>query len=369
MRTSFGRLASSAMALWMVVLLVTGGSAAAGQQDETAQVERVVIDLVRAEQNGDYNLIYDYMAPESRELVPRHAFINWYAEQDREVPSAAPEIDAIEFEDGEYETTGTDYDDLAFVEFTVPLEDGDEEQREMMLASDGVTWRWFLTMPEDEVDEIAEEGAEFTVEYESLFQTEIYRQLDLFWAQIFADHGAPYRSPIDMVGVNVYPLRIPCGGELGKEELQGAAAAYCGLDETIYFDIDFRDWFIGEFGEYAWSHVIAHEWGHHIQKVLNIFTSMDPEIYGGAYSIEHELQADCLAAVFTQDVRARDQIRNRDVLTIEDLSVWIGDAEDLSWDRDGAHGTSEQRVESFWLGYEDGLRGCYVDIAGLAEGQ
>lgn len=367
MRTSFARLASIAMSLWMAVLVVTGvpTASATSQQDETAQVERVVIDLIRAEQNGDYNLLYDYMAPESREMLPRQAFLNWYTEQEFPVPAGVPEIESVEFEGGEYEATGSDYDNLAYVEYTVPVEGDDTESREMLLASDGVTWRWFFNMPEDDIEELAE-NAEFTVEYESMFQTDIFRQLDMFWAQIFADHGAPYRSPIDMVGVDVYPVKTSCG-ELDKETVQGMAALYCGLDETIYFDIDFREWFIGEFDEYGWYHVVAHEWGHHIQNVLGLFTSMDPELYGGAYTIEHELQADCLAAIFTQDVHARGMIRNRDVRGVEELAAWTGDAEDTPWDRQGAHGTPEQRVEAFWLGYDDGLRGCYVNIASMAE--
>lgn len=365
MRTSFSRIASTAMALWMTVLMITGAPAAVAQQDETAQVERVIFDLVRAEQNGDYNLLYDYMAPESRDMLPRQAFITWFAEQDRPAPVDVPEIGSIEFRDGEYEATGTDYENLAYVEFTVPVGGDETESRELLLTSDGVTWRWFFDMPEDEIDVVAQD-ADFTAGYESLFQTEIFRQLDMFWAQVFADHDAPYRSPIDMVGVNVYPVKTSCG-ERTKEEVQGAAAMYCGLDETIYFDVDFREWFMGEFGEAGWNHVIAHEWGHHIQNVLGLFTSMDPELYGGAYTIEHELQADCLAAIFTQDLRARGTLRNRDLREVEGLVEWTGDEEGSPWDRPGAHGTAEQRVEAFWLGYDDGLRGCYVDIASVGE--
>jgi predicted metalloprotease len=363
MRTSFVRLASIMMAFWMAVLLVP---AVVAQQGDTAQVERVVIDLVRAEGNGDYSLLYDYMAPESRDLVPRQAFVSWSLAQDRPLPAAPPEVISIDFADGEYETTGTDYENLASVELAVTLDTGDVETREMLLVSDGLTWRWFLDLPEDEIDDIVEEVSDFTVEYETLYRTEMYQQLDLFWAQVFADYGAPYRSPIDMVAVNVYPTRTACG-EFDKEGLQNSGAIYCGLDETIYFDMELRDWFYEEFGEYGWHQVIAHEWGHHIQKVAGLFTSMDPELYGGAYTIEHELQADCLAAMFTQDLRARGLIRNRDVSNAEGLTEWIGDMEGTPWDEANAHGTSEQRVEAFWLGYDDGLRGCYVNISSLAD--
>ena len=60
-----------------------------------AEVVRDAIDLVRAEQNGEYNLLYDYMAPDSREMLPRQAFINWFVEQEFPVPTGVPEIESI----------------------------------------------------------------------------------------------------------------------------------------------------------------------------------------------------------------------------------------------------------------------------------
>lgn len=365
MRTSFARLAIIAMVLWMAVMMIAGAPAAVARQDGEEDVERVVIDLVRAEANGDYDLLYDYMAPESRDMLPRQAFVSWFIDEEFPVPVGAPEIASIEFEDGEYDATGTDYDNLAYVKYTVLVEDG-EESREMLLASDGVTWRWFFAMPEDDIEEIAGEHGPYTVDHETLYSTELYQQLDLFWAQVFDGYGAAYRSPVDMVGVRVYPTKTACG-RFNQEELQSYGAIYCGLDETIYFDMEMRDWFIGQFGEFGWHQVIAHEWGHHVQNVLGIFATMDPELYGGVYTIEHELQADCLAAMFMQDLRARDMVRNRDIRTAEDLTAFGGDMEGTPWDQQDAHGTPQQRVESFWLGYDDGLRGCYVDIASAAD--
>jgi predicted metalloprotease len=358
MRTIVARLAKSVMVLWMAVWMIVGGEAALAQGGEEAEVERVVIDLVRAARNNDIHLLYDYMLPESRDMMPRQAFVTWYEEQGVAVPTGTPQIDSISFEDGEYELTGTGYENIAFVEYTVPTADGDES-RELRMASDGVTWRWFLDVSEEALDEAAE-NAEFTVGYETLYQSELYQQLDMFWAQVLADEGVPYRSPIDMVGVHVFPLETHCG-VMNQEEMRNNAF-YCGWDETIYYDPVFREAVISEFGPYAWDFAIAHEWAHHVQNVLGHFRSLDPELYGGAYTIEHELQADCIAAVFTQDVRSRGMIRNRDVRSAEEFIPYLGDAEGTAWDEAGAHGRGEQRVEAFWLGYEDGLRGCYVDF-------
>jgi predicted metalloprotease len=364
MRSTFARLAKTVIVLWMAMWMTAGGQVALAQDglaqdiDEEAEVERVVIDLVRAEANGDIHLLYDYMLPESRDLVPRQAFVTWYAEQGFPVPTGAPEIDSITFDDVEYELTGTDYENVAFVEFTVPTADG-EESRELRLWSDDVTWRWFLDVPEDVADEIIQ-GAVFTVEYNSLYQTELYQQLDMFWAQVFADHGVPYRSPIDLVGLNVFPVETGCG-VMEESDIRNNAV-YCGFDETMYYDPIFRQQVIDEHGPYAWEFAIAHEWAHHIQNVLGYFRSADPELYGGAYTIEHELQADCIAAVFTQDLFSRGIIRNRDVRSAQSIMPTLGDSAGTQWDKEGAHGNGEQRLEAFWIGYEDGLRGCYVNF-------
>jgi uncharacterized protein len=363
MRTKLARLTTIGFALWLTAFLFLGMQPAMAQGDDPRdQVERVVIDLVRAEQNSDLDRLYDYLVPESRNMIPRQAFMTWFAEQDYPVPSGVPTVEDIELDNGIYDLTGTEYKDMAIVRYTVPVEGSDEpESREIAMWSDGVTWRWFFDASEDEAEEIRDD-AEFTVDYESPYSTDIYRQLDTYWAQIFADHGAEYHSPVDMVGVRVLPLETACG-DMSEEDIESNPAFYCGWDETIYYRPAFRSWVIDEFGEYAWHHVIAHEWGHHVQNVLGLFTSVDPELYGGSYTIEHELQADCLAAMFTQDTFSRGTIDDSDVTGAEEITAFVGDRKGTPWDNQHAHGSADQRVESFWLGFDDGLRGCYITIS------
>lgn len=364
MRTRFTRILTSAIMGWLTLVLAMGVQPLAAQSgDPAAGVERMVIDLVRAEQNGDLDRLYDYMAPESRNMVPRQAFMTWWQDRDASLPTGAPTIESVDVRDGVYALTGTEYDDMARVEFTVPVEGSDEpEFRELTLANDGVTWRWFLEASERETERLRED-AEFTVEYESIYSSDLYRYLDTFWAQIFADNGAEYRAPVDMVGVRQFPVETACG-VMEEEEFLMMGPFYCGWDETIYYAPEFREWFEDGFGTYAWDFVVAHEWAHHVQNVLGLFTSHDPELYGGSYTIEHELQADCLAGVFTQDAYARGNIKGADVFDAEDATAFVGDPKGTRWDEGGAHGSSAQRVQSFWLGFDDGLRGCYVQIAG-----
>lgn len=349
--------------LWFMFGAASGASPVGAQApgDEEAAVVRTVVDLLRAEGEGELDRLYDLMAPESRAIIPRQAFVNWYSAEERMVPAAEPEIESITFDDWESDVTGDEYDDVAFVEYSVEVQAGREEDvrsSEMILWNDGQAWRWFFTGMDDDAEDVAAEDA-WTVDYETPYQTEMYRNIDMYWAQIFDNAGLAYRPPVDMVGVLVEPTHTGCGIENDITEM---AVYYCTLDETIYYDPAFRDMLVENIGDYAWEHVIAHEWGHHVQNLLGLTTSMDPELEGGQYTIEHELQADCLAGMFGQDARARGIIRRADIREAVDVTAIAGDETGTSWDDPSAHGTAAQREQSFWLGYDDGFRGCHIRL-------
>src|SRR3954471_15741315 len=80
---------------------------------------------------------------------------------------------------------------------------------------------------------------------------------------------------------------------------------YCPNDEKVYLDLAFFDELRSRFGapgEFAQAYVIAHEIGHHVQKVLGIeqrvtnLRRQEPS-EGNHLSVKLELQADCLAGV------------------------------------------------------------------------
>lgn len=351
------------LVIWMALGTIVGAVPAMAQTESGAgqEVTRTVIDLVRAESDQDYNRLYDLMAPESRNLIPRQAFINARLQGDQFIPTGTPEIQSISFDDRELDATGEEYEDIATVGFIVEGEsNGEPEQREieMNLVRDGSVWRWFYPGDEDAIADIADADA-FTIDYESPYTTVMFQQIDLYWAQMFANAGLEYIPPVDLVGVRVERIQTGCGIE---EEIELMAVYYCTLDQTIYYDPGFRDLMIEDMGEYAWTHVVAHEWSHHVQSLLGVTTTRDPELYGGQYMIEHELQADCLAGMFGQDAFARGLIRQRDVESALAVTGAAGDMRGTSWDDETAHGTGSQRVESFWTGFEDGLRGCHVTL-------
>src|SRR5438105_14652804 len=80
---------------------------------------------------------------------------------------------------------------------------------------------------------------------------------------------------------------------------------YCPEDEKVYIDLGFYDELKQRFGapgEFAQAYVLAHEIGHHIQKITGIeqrvqrLREMQPG-QANALSVRLELQADCFAGV------------------------------------------------------------------------
>src|SRR5882672_2756599 len=81
---------------------------------------------------------------------------------------------------------------------------------------------------------------------------------------------------------------------------------YCPPDEKVYIDLAFFDELRSRFGapgEFAQAYVIAHEIGHHVQKLLGIeqrvssLRRREPS-EGNHLSVKMELQADCLSGVW-----------------------------------------------------------------------
>jgi hypothetical protein len=145
---------------------------------------------------------------------------------------------------------------------------------------------------------------------------------------------------------------------------------YCPLDRKIYIDLAFYDQLKRRFeapGDFAQAYVIAHEVGHHVQKLLGIADKVQElkgtldESDANALQVRMELQADCLAGVWAN---LNDQLRNRlepgDVEEGLNAASQIGD--DMVQKRMQGrivpdaftHGSSSQRVRWFRAGLESG---------------
>jgi predicted metalloprotease len=189
------------------------------------------------------------------------------------------------------------------------------------------------------------------------------------WGRVFAAAGKRYDPP----------TLVLFSGRTSSACGTGQAAMgpfYCPLDQKVYIDLSFYDELKRRFhapGDFAQAYVIAHEVGHHVQKLLGVADTVqrlkeragDP-VRANGLQVRMELQADCLAGVWAS---LNDQVKNRlqpgDVEAGLNAAAQIGD-DTLQRRTQGrvvpetfTHGSSAQRVGWFRKGLETGdMRAC-----------
>ena len=339
---------------------------AASPADDEAGVRSAVADLVRFEQDEDMVAFYDRMAPDARNLISRGVWLSWTALSPRLIPAESPEIANVAFDSWTWPANGQTYDDVAIVHLTQTGSlDGVDTSQEQVLhfVKEDNRWRLLpLFSPWVAAAAVANEGDAF--DYTSPFDTPIYAEIDTFWAKNFAEAGLDYEPPRDLVNVTMNAQVSPgCGT---KSDIMEWGIYYCTLDETVYFSPDFHDEIVTNAGENAWNDIIAHEWGHHIQDLLKIDQSAQPELDSGFYTIEIELQADCLAGMFMQDQFAAGTIDQSEVDEASAITSAAGDSPGTKWDDASAHGTGDQRETSWQNGFDNGFGGCRLNLAAAA---
>lgn len=173
--------------------------------------------------------------------------------------------------------------------------------------------------------------------------------------------NVPYRHAKMVLFRDAYPSG--CG-----TAQEAIGPFYCPEDEKVYLDLgffnDLRTRF-GAQGEFAQAYVIAHEIGHHVQKLLGI----EPKVRdlqerrpqsANRLSVLLELQADCFAGVWGNSTEQRKIIDASDVQSALQAAAAVGDdrIQKMATGRISpetfTHGTSEQRVGWFRRGFESG---------------
>jgi predicted metalloprotease len=144
---------------------------------------------------------------------------------------------------------------------------------------------------------------------------------------------------------------------------------YCPGDEKLYIDLSFFRDLQTRFrapGDFAQAYVIAHEVGHHVQKLTGSFRRLE-EARGrvsqaelNALSVRMELQADCYAGVWGHHAGLMNQLDPGDVPEALAAASAIGD-DRMQKQTQGriapesfTHGSSEQRVRWFRAGLDSG---------------
>lgn len=183
------------------------------------------------------------------------------------------------------------------------------------------------------------------------------------WTKLFDDMHKQYQDPHLVLFTQT--SQSGCG-------FASAATGpfYCPEDSKVYLDMSFfqemKDRFNAS-GDFAMAYVIAHEVGHHVQHLLGITNKVDAmrgqmsEKEANAMSVRLELQADFLAGVWAHYAQEMKNIlQPGDIEAALNAANAIGD-DRLQKESQGyvvpdafTHGTSEQRMHWFKLGYDSG---------------
>jgi len=182
------------------------------------------------------------------------------------------------------------------------------------------------------------------------------------WEGIFRQNGKQYRDPTLVLFTG--EVQSACG--------LGSAASgpfYCPGDQKVYIDLSFYEELRRRFkspGDFAQAYVIAHEVGHHVQKLLGISDRVDSmqrrmsEVDANRLSVRLELQADFFAGVFARYVQKQGLLEEGDIEEALNAASAIGD-DAIQKQTSGrvvpdsfTHGTSEQRLRWFRKGFDTG---------------
>jgi uncharacterized protein len=150
---------------------------------------------------------------------------------------------------------------------------------------------------------------------------------------------------------------------------------YCPVDQTAYFDTDFFQVLVDQFGSsggpLAQEYVVAHEYGHHVQNLRGVLgrAQQDPQGAEGG-GVRTELQADCYAGVWAHyaaiDKQESTGVPFLEPLSDKDIADALSAASSVGDDRiqksatgrvnpeAWTHGSSEQRQKWFTVGYQTG---------------
>ncbi|TWU03629.1 KPN_02809 family neutral zinc metallopeptidase [Neorhodopirellula pilleata] len=195
------------------------------------------------------------------------------------------------------------------------------------------------------------------------FVSTIFADTEDVWTRLFAANELTYQKPV----LVLFKDEVDSG--CGRAS-SGTGPFYCPADQKVYLDTAFFGQLARQLnapGDFAQSYVVAHEVGHHVQKLLGYTDQVDairqkvPEVEYNKYSVRLELQADFFAGVMLHHANQMyDFLEPGDVEEALNAAQAIGD-DTLQRRSKGYvqpetfnHGTSEQRVRWFSKGFNTG---------------
>lgn len=184
----------------------------------------------------------------------------------------------------------------------------------------------------DQMRELAETGEQLVTDY--LTQMGIAR--DSMPRLSYIDAGSSVTSQ--------------CVDSNGRDIQDDRSFNYCVTDNTVYVGRQTLWDFSQRYGPWAPISGIAHEYGHFLQAVRDV-----PGPGNARETIRNENQADCISGTFASFWAARGSIE--DPAEVDRIERYL--TATASVEAPGrSHGTAQERVDSFELGFRDGLAAC-----------
>lgn len=204
-------------------------------------------------------------------------------------------------------------------------------------------------------------------------RTQAEQPLVEFVTFVFNDVQASWQKTLpNYRHAKLVPYRGQTGSACGTAET-ATGPFYCPGDEKVYIDLGFYDELKRRFGapgQFAQAYVLAHEMGHHVQKLTGIESKVrqlqesDPS-EANPLSVKLELQADCLAGVWARTTEQRNLLEAGDVESALGAAAAVGDdrIQKMSGRRVNpetfTHGSAAQRMQWFRAGMEEGtIQSC-----------
>ena len=201
---------------------------------------------------------------------------------------------------------------------------------------------------------------------QAAFVSTVLADTEDVWNAVFRASGQQYQEPRLVLFRGATPTA--CG--TGQSAM---GPFYCPGDQKVYIDLQFFDTLasrMGAPGDFAQAYVIAHEVGHHVQRLIGVTDKVDAlrgrasAAQMNAMSVRVELQADCLAGIWTHhSQKGKGWLEQGDVQEAMNAAAQIGD-DNLQRQSQGyvvpesfTHGSSEQRMRWFQRGMQSGNLG------------